>query len=67
MEECSDVHCHACDECIQPKYDERITTSEFYRDHLENNDFCEECFEILLQAQDRCHLGLIIFDPDVLS
>ena len=60
------MHCHACGECLQQD-DECITTNEFSRDYLENNDFCEECFEILLQAQDRCHLGLIIFDPDVLS
>ena len=45
--------------------DECFTTSEFSKNNLEENDFCEDCIELLIQAQDRCHLGLIIFDPDL--
>lgn len=59
---CYDLHCHACGECLQPG-DECITTSDFSKND-EDVDYGEECFELLSQAQDRCHLGTILFESD---
>ena len=59
---CHDVHCHACGQCLQPD-DECITTSDFSKND-EDIDCCEECFTLLSDARERCHLGTILFDSD---
>lgn len=56
-----DLHCHACGLCL--KTDECIITADFSKND-DDVDYCEECFEILSDAQNRCHLGSIIFESD---
>ena len=60
---CHDLHCHACGLCLKPG--ECITTTDFSKnDDDDDVDYCEECFDILSEAQNRCHLGSIIFESD---
>ena len=56
------MHCHACAKCLQAD-DECITTSDFSKND-EDIDYCEECFDLLSDVRERCHLGTILFEPD---
>ena len=49
--------------CLNPDDDECFTTSDFSKND-DDVDYCEECFTLLSDAQERCHLGTILFEPD---